>query len=118
MHLHIALAGSIERNDLSYPPVIGSLSPLGHAADFLAPGDRIHQIDGISTIGLSNQHVMSMLCGACDGTGNGSAGVDGSGEARGAPAVVEIEYSLPEYSEYEPDFKLNIMIILYFITYN
>ncbi|XP_004525107.1 glutamate receptor-interacting protein 1 [Ceratitis capitata] len=86
-----------ERNDLSYPPVIGSLSPLGHAADFLAPGDRIHQIDGISTIGLSNQHVMSMLCGACDGTGNGSAGVDGSGEARGAPAVVEIEYSLPEY---------------------
>ncbi|XP_055912901.1 glutamate receptor-interacting protein 2 isoform X2 [Eupeodes corollae] len=68
-----------ERNDLSYPPVIGTLSPLGHAADFLAPGDRIHQVDGISTIGLSNQHIMSMLC-------------HGDG-----PAVVEIEYSLPEY---------------------
>ncbi|XP_053948766.1 glutamate receptor-interacting protein 2 isoform X2 [Anastrepha ludens] len=96
-----------ERNDLSYPPVIGALSPLGHAADFLAPGDRIHQIDGISTIGLSNQHVMSMLCGACDGSaaaGNGSStgstggggGVD-AGDARCVPAVVEIEYSLPEY---------------------
>nr|XP_013099613.1 unnamed protein product [Stomoxys calcitrans] len=71
-----------ERNDLSYPPVIATLSPLGHAADFLAPGDRLHQIDGISTIGLTNQHIMSMLC------GGGSA--DG-------PAVVEIEYSLPEY---------------------
>ncbi|XP_075158861.1 glutamate receptor interacting protein isoform X2 [Haematobia irritans] len=71
-----------ERNDLSYPPVIAALSPLGHAADFLAPGDRLHQIDGISTIGLTNQHIMSMLC------GGGSA--DG-------PAVVEIEYSLPEY---------------------
>uniref|UniRef100_A0A1I8MLA0 PDZ domain-containing protein n=1 Tax=Musca domestica TaxID=7370 RepID=A0A1I8MLA0_MUSDO len=75
-----------ERNDLSYPPVIAALSPLGHAADFLAPGDRLHQIDGISTIGLTNQHIMSMLC------GGGSA--DG-------PAVVEIEYSLPEYMERE-----------------
>lgn len=73
-----------ERNDLSYPPVIATLSPLGHAADFLAPGDRLHQIDGISTIGLTNQHIMSMLCGG--GTADG-------------PAVVEIEYSLPEYSE-------------------
>lgn len=73
-----------ERNDLSYPPVIATLSPLGHAADFLAPGDRLHQIDGISTIGLTNQHIMSILCGG--GTADG-------------PAVVEIEYSLPEYSE-------------------
>ncbi|XP_036318342.1 glutamate receptor-interacting protein 2 isoform X1 [Rhagoletis pomonella] len=102
----------VERNDLSYPPVIGALSPLGHAADFLAPGDRIHQIDGISTIGLSNQHVMSMLCGTCDGSttagngsgtgssgggGGGGSGVDGGGDARSVPAVVEIEYSLPEY---------------------
>ncbi|XP_046803409.1 glutamate receptor-interacting protein 2 isoform X2 [Lucilia cuprina] len=71
-----------ERNDLSYPPVIATLSPLGHAADFLAPGDRLHQIDGISTIGLTNQHIMSMLCGG--GTADG-------------PAIVEIEYSLPEY---------------------
>uniref|UniRef100_A0A0K8VFY4 Glutamate receptor-interacting protein 2 n=1 Tax=Bactrocera latifrons TaxID=174628 RepID=A0A0K8VFY4_BACLA len=90
-----------ERNDLSYPPVIGALSPLGHAADFLAPGDRIHQIDGISTIGLSNQHVMSMLCGACDGStgagNNGSGSEDAAGDARNIPAVVEIEYSLPEY---------------------
>lgn len=73
-----------ERNDLSYPPVIATLSPLGHAADFLAPGDRLHQIDGISTIGLTNQHIMSMLCG---------------GGTADRPAVVEIEYSLPEYSE-------------------
>lgn len=95
---------SIERNDLSYPPVIGALSPLGHAADFLAPGDRIHQIDGISTIGLSNQHVLSMLCGACDGStgtgNNGSGSGDAASDARNIPAVVEIEYSLPEYSEY------------------
>uniref|UniRef100_A0A1A9X5H1 PDZ domain-containing protein n=1 Tax=Glossina brevipalpis TaxID=37001 RepID=A0A1A9X5H1_9MUSC len=71
-----------ERNDLSYPPVIAALSALGHAADFLAPGDRLHQIDGISTIGLTNQHIMSML--------SGGGSTDG-------PAVVEIEYSLPEY---------------------
>jgi len=74
-----------ERNDLSYPPVVGSLSPVGHAADFLAPGDRLHQIDGISTIGLSNQKVMNMLC-----AGGSDAG----------PAIVEIEYSLPEYSKW------------------
>jgi uncharacterized protein Usg len=47
----------------------------------LAPGDRIHQIDGISTIGLTNQHIYSVLC-------------HGEGQA-----VIEIEYSLPEYSE-------------------
>ncbi|EDV91840.1 glutamate receptor-interacting protein 1 [Drosophila grimshawi] len=70
-----------ERNDLSYPPVIGALNPVGHAADFLLPGDRLHQIDGISTIGISNQKIMNMLC---------SSGADA------APAIVEIEYSLPE----------------------
>ena len=59
-----------------------TINPLGPAGDFLAPGDRIHQVDGISTIGLTNQHVYSILC---------------HGEG---PAVIEIEYSLPEYSEY------------------
>ncbi|XP_016976727.1 glutamate receptor-interacting protein 1 isoform X1 [Drosophila rhopaloa] len=80
--LHLAITFA-ERNDLSYPPVVGSLSPVGHAADFLAPGDRLHQIDGISTIGLSNQKVMNMLC---------------SGGSDAGPAIVEIEYSLPEYT--------------------
>ncbi|XP_059616691.1 glutamate receptor-interacting protein 2 [Phlebotomus argentipes] len=69
----------LDRADLTYPPVIATLNALGPAADFLAPGDRIHQIDGISTIGLTNEHVMNILY-----HGNG-------------PAVVEIEYSLPEY---------------------
>ncbi|XP_030569230.1 glutamate receptor-interacting protein 1 isoform X1 [Drosophila novamexicana] len=78
--LHLAI-NFAERNDLSYPPVIGALNPVGHAADFLAPGDRLHQIDGISTIGLSNQKIMNMLC---------ATGADT------APAIVEIEYSLPE----------------------
>ncbi|KAH8416586.1 hypothetical protein KR222_010235, partial [Zaprionus bogoriensis] len=78
--LHLAI-NFAERNDLSYPPVIGALNPVGHAADFLAPGDRLHQIDGISTIGLSNQKILSMLC------ANG---------ADAGPAIVEIEYSLPE----------------------
>ncbi|XP_034649989.1 glutamate receptor-interacting protein 1 isoform X1 [Drosophila subobscura] len=81
--LHLAITFA-ERSDLSYPPVVGALNPVGHAADFLAPGDRLHQIDGISTIGLSNQKVMNMLC------------ADASGG--GAPAIVEIEYSLPEYT--------------------
>ncbi|KAH8258922.1 hypothetical protein KR038_003860, partial [Drosophila bunnanda] len=80
--LHLAITFA-ERNDLSYPPVVGALSPVGHAADFLAPGDRLHQIDGISTIGLSNQKVMNMLC---------------SGGPESGPAIVEIEYSLPEYT--------------------
>lgn len=70
-----------ERTDLSYPPIISSLNTLGPAADFLAPGDRIHQIDGISTIGLTNNHVLNLLL-------NGDQ-----------PAVIEIEYSLPEYSK-------------------
>lgn len=72
---------SLERLDLSYPPIISALNTLGPAADFLAPGDRIHQIDGISTIGLTNNHVLNLLL-------NGDQ-----------PAVVEIEYCLPEYSE-------------------
>ncbi|XP_055551406.1 glutamate receptor-interacting protein 1 isoform X1 [Wyeomyia smithii] len=66
-----------ERADLSYPPVVESIN--GPAADLLAPGDRIHQIDGISTIGLTNQHLFSILA-------------HGDG-----PAVIEIEYSFPEY---------------------
>ncbi|XP_031627777.1 glutamate receptor-interacting protein 2 isoform X2 [Contarinia nasturtii] len=69
----------LERLDLSYPPIISALNTLGPAADFLAPGDRIHQIDGISTIGLTNNHVLNLLL-------NGDQ-----------PAVVEIEYCLPEY---------------------
>ncbi|XP_068158867.1 glutamate receptor-interacting protein 1 isoform X2 [Drosophila tropicalis] len=81
--LHLAITFA-ERHDLSYPPVVGSLNPVGHAADFLAPGDRLHQIDGISTIGLSNQKIMAMLC--------ANGGVVDAG-----PAIVEIEYSLPEY---------------------
>lgn len=56
----------------------------GPVADLLAPGDRIHQVDGVSTIGLSNQQIFSILC---------------HGEG---PAVIEIEYSFPEYSEYHP----------------
>lgn len=70
----------VERLDLSYPPIISALNTLGPAADFLAPGDRIHQIDCISTIGLTNNHVLNLLL-------NGDQ-----------PAVVEIEYCLPEYS--------------------
>lgn len=65
--------------------MIGSLNALGLAADFLAPGDRIHQIDGISTVGLANEHVLSVLC-------NGSGG---------AVAILEIEYSLPEYRTFD-----------------
>lgn len=76
-HFHVK---SVERLDLSYPPIISALNTLGPAADFLAPGDRIHQIDTISTIGLTNNHVLNLLL---------------SGDQ---PAVVEIEYCLPEYS--------------------
>lgn len=75
-----SLSKSVERLDLSYPPIISALNTLGPAADFLAPGDRIHQIDGISTTGLTNNHVSNLLL-------NGDQ-----------PAVVEIEYCLPEYS--------------------
>ena len=79
----LVLACFSDRTDLNYPPVIGSLNALGPAADFLAPGDRIHQIDGISTIGLTNEHVLNILC-----HGNGVA-------------ILEIEYSLPEYREFK-----------------
>ncbi|XP_055383060.1 glutamate receptor-interacting protein 1 isoform X2 [Condylostylus longicornis] len=68
-----------DRPDLSYPPVIASVDASGPAADFLSPGDRIHQVDGMSTIGLSNSQIMNLIC---------------LGET---PALVEIEYSLPEY---------------------
>lgn len=66
---------------MTYPPVVTAINAFGPASDFLAPGDRIHQIDGISTIGLTNSHVMSILL-----------------HSEG-PAVIEIEYCLPEYSE-------------------
>lgn len=80
-HIFVRYNPFSERTDLSYPPVITALNGLGPAADFLAPGDRIHQIDGMSMIGLSNAHVLSVLM-------NGDQ-----------PAVVEIEYCLPEYSK-------------------
>uniref|UniRef100_A0A182W5C6 PDZ domain-containing protein n=1 Tax=Anopheles minimus TaxID=112268 RepID=A0A182W5C6_9DIPT len=66
-----------ERSDLSFPPMVESIN--GPVADLLAPGDRIHQVDGVSTIGLTNQHIFSILC---------------HGEG---PAIIEIEYSFPEY---------------------
>lgn len=47
----------------------------------MAPGDRLHQIDGISTIGLTNNHVLSIL------------------HQNDGPAVIEIEYCLPDYSK-------------------
>lgn len=71
-----------ERTDLSYPPVIETINVLEPNADFLAPGDKIHQIDGISTIGITNQQVLNILL--CNREEN---------------AVIEIEYSLPEYCE-------------------
>lgn len=83
VNLRFASDSPLDRADLSYPPVIGSLQALGPAADFLAPGDRIHQIDCISTIGLTNEHVLNVLC-----------------HGTGAVAVLEIEYSLPDYCEY------------------
>lgn len=72
---------SKERNDLAYPPIVTAINAYGPASDFLAPGDRLHQIDGISTVGLSNSHVLSIL-------------LHGEG-----PAVIDIEYCLPEYSK-------------------
>lgn len=73
--------------------MIGSLN--GLAADFLAPGDRIHQIDGISTVGLNNEHVLNVLC-------NGSGG---------AVAILEIEYSLPEYRKSLFTFDLYCLLL-------
>lgn len=70
--------GLTERVDLSCTPVIAAISPYGAASDFLAPGDRIHKIDGIPTCGLTNAHLQSIL-------------MHGEG-----PAVIEIEYCLPD----------------------
>lgn len=70
-----------ERPDLAYPPQIAAIAPFGVASDFLAVGDRLHQIDGISTVGLSNQHVQSILL-----------------HSDGAAVIIEIEYALPEYA--------------------
>lgn len=69
-----------ERTDLSYPPVIETINVLEPNADLLQPGDKIHQIDGISTIGITNQQVLNVLL--CH---------------RDENAIIEIEYSLPEY---------------------
>lgn len=96
---------SLERLDLSYPPIISALNTLGPAADFLAPGDRLHQIDSISTIGLTNNHVLNLLL---------------SGDQ---PAVVEIEYCLPEYSkssltENHKNDKKKINVIFFFIHFS
>lgn len=63
--------------------MIETINLLEPSADFLAPGDRIHQIDGISTIGLTNEQVMNcLLCNRDENT------------------VIEIEYSLPEYCKF------------------
>lgn len=72
-----------DRPDVSYPPMIETINLLEPNADFLAPGDRIHQIDSISTVGLTNEQVMNLLL--CNREEN---------------AVIEIEYSLPDYRKY------------------
>lgn len=71
-----------DRSDISYPPMIETINLLEPSADFLAPGDRIHQIDGVSTIGLTNDQVMNLLL-----------------HNRDENVVIEIEYSLPDYRE-------------------
>lgn len=71
-----------DRPDLSYPPTIETINLLEPSADFLAPGDRIHQVDGVSTVGLTNDQVMAMIL-----------------HNRDENAVIEIEYLLPEYRE-------------------
>lgn len=68
---------------MSYPPTIETINLLEPSADFLAPGDRIHQVDGVSTVGLSNDQVMAMIL-----------------HNRDENAVIEIEYLLPEYREW------------------
>lgn len=60
--------------------MIETINLLEPSADFLAPGDRVHQVDGVSTIGLTNDQVMNLLL--CN---------------RDENAVIEIEYSLPDY---------------------
>lgn len=72
----------LDRADVSYPPIIETINLLEPSADFLAPGDRIQQIDGISTVGLTNEQVMSLLL-----------------YNRDENCVIEIEYSLPDYRE-------------------
>jgi len=74
------LFSSPERHDVSYAPMIETIKLLEPSADFLAPGDRIHQIDGMSTIGLTNEQVHHLLL-----------------HNREENAVIEIEYSLPDY---------------------
>ncbi|KAG5684778.1 hypothetical protein PVAND_013991 [Polypedilum vanderplanki] len=69
-----------DRSDVTYPPMIETINLLEPNAEYLAPGDRIHQIDGISTVGLTNEQVMNLLL--CN---------------REEIAVIEIEYSLPDY---------------------
>lgn len=93
-------SSSLERSDVSYPPMIETINLLEPSADFLAPGDRIHQVDGVSTVGLTNDQVMNLLL--CN---------------RDENAVIEIEYSLPDYRElccevinYRSD--LNIFLII------
>lgn len=76
------LSSPVDRTDVSYPPMIETINLLEPSADFLAPGDRIHQVDGVSTVGLTNDQVMTMLL--CN---------------RDENAVIEIEYSLPDYRE-------------------
>lgn len=84
----------VERAILDYPPVIESIS--GDSGDFLAPGDRIHQINGISTIGLTNEQVLNILM--CH---------------RDENAVIEIEYSLPDYCKrIESLFKTHILKLI------
>lgn len=87
-----------DRTDLSFPPVIASINAYGTASDFLAPGDRLHQIDGISTIGLTNNHVLSIL------------------HQNDGPAVIEIEYCLPDYSKSLGIYKMFLLfsIIVWF----
>lgn len=62
--------------------MIETINLLEPSADFLAPGDRVHQVDGVSTVGLTNDQVMNLLL--CN---------------RDENAVIEIEYSLPDYRE-------------------
>jgi hypothetical protein len=85
----------LDRVDISYPPMIETINLLEPSADFLAPGDRIHQIDGISTVGLTNEQVMNLLL--CNREEN---------------AVIEIEYSLPDYREF-----LNFLLLFQFLSH-
>lgn len=82
--------------------MIETINLLEPSADFLAPGDRIHQVDGVSTIGLSNDQVMNLLL--CN---------------RDENAVIEIEYSLPDYCELtselindHPGLKFSVLFII------